>query len=73
MSEVVITNDSAVSATITNDGLNTGTVAFGTKGGTFGDPNNAETSGFTSDTFGSPGLSLAKDSANEVTISNDSL
>ena len=73
MSEVTITNDSAISATITNDGLNTGDVTFGTKGGTFGDPTSAETSGTTSDTFGSPGLSLAKESANEVSISNDSI
>lgn len=73
MSEVTISNNPAISATIANDSLNTGDVTFGTKGGTFGDPTSAETSGSTSDTFGSPGLSLAKESANESIITNNSL
>ena len=73
MSEVTITNNSAVAATITNDGLNTGDVAFGTKGAKFGDPTESGTSGTTSDVFGSPGLSLSKESSSEVTITNDSI
>ena len=65
MSEVTPTNNSVNEVIITNESLSSDSLTWDTIAGTWNEHDY--------DTWNSPRMGMTKDSANEVTITNDSL